>query len=289
MKGVSMSQNSPVEVQGETAAWAELRDVSKVYLSRRTPVTAVKDVSLEIRRGEFISIVGPSGCGKSTLLSMLAGLTLPSTGEVAVHGTPVTGPYPGVGIVFQRDLLLEWLTIKQNVLFQIDMRGGRVRDYEAKAMELLRQVGLEGFESRYPSELSGGMRQRVSICRALVHSPDVLLLDEPFGALDSLTREQMNLDLQDLWLATRPTVVLITHDINEALLLSDRVLVMSARPGSVVEEVVIDVARPRGPSAVLEDDMRNIAAGIRKRFESLGVLRGSAVADVPLASASQTE
>ncbi|PJJ65354.1 ABC transporter ATP-binding protein [Compostimonas suwonensis] len=253
-------------------AWAELRSVSKTYQSRNQPVTAVHDVSLSIARGEFISIVGPSGCGKSTLLSMLAGLSQPTTGEVRIHGQAITKPYPGVGIVFQRDLLLEWLTVKQNVLFQIDMRRGRVKDYEGRARELLAQVGLQGFENRYPSELSGGMRQRVAICRALIHSPEVLLLDEPFGALDSLTREQMNLDLQDLWLDGKPTVVLITHDINEALFLSDRVLVMSSRPGTFVDDIRIDVPRPRDVSSVVSEEMRVHAATIRTHFENLGVL-----------------
>lgn len=282
-----MSQDTQKAFDGEQT-WAEMHEVSKVYRSGRNPVAAVRDVSLQVRKGEFISVVGPSGCGKSTLLSMLAGLSLPTSGEVSIHGNRVTGPYPGVGIVFQRDLLLEWLTVKQNVLFQIEMRGGRVRDYEDRAMELLAQVGLRGFESRYPSELSGGMRQRVSICRALVHDPDVLLLDEPFGALDSLTREQMNLDLQDLWIATRPTVLMITHDINEALMLSDRVLVMSARPGTVVDDIAIDVARPRDASSVVSDEMRELARGIREHFERLGVLRHAGRTDLVDAESSAT-
>lgn len=269
----------PQAHQHDTNPWAELRNVSKVYGSSDRTTTAVQGINMSIQRGEFVSIVGPSGCGKSTLLSMLAGLVQPTAGVVEIHGEPLQGPYTRAGIVFQRDLLLEWLTVKQNVLFQISMRGGKVKEYEERAMGLLAQVGLSGFESRYPSELSGGMRQRVAICRALVHQPEVLLLDEPFGALDSLTREQMNFDLQELWSTTRPTVVLITHDINEALFLSDRVLVMSARPGILVDDIHVTASRPRDSSTVLTDEMRAHSVLIRNHFERLGILGGHRIVD----------
>jgi len=208
-------------------------------------LTALQAITLDVRRGEFLSILGPSGCGKSTLLMMIAGLIAPSSGDIEVDGVRVTRPLTDIGVVFQSDLLFDWRTVLGNIMLQAEIRGLDRRVMEAKARLLLKQVGLEGVEGRRPWELSGGMRQRVALCRALLHGAGILLLDEPFGALDALTRDQMNLDLQALWLSAYPTSVLITHSIAEAVFLSDRVIVLSPRPGRIALEVDINLPRPR--------------------------------------------
>lgn len=223
----------------------DIAGVSKSFVSRSGPVVALGEVNVRIRPGEFVSVVGPSGCGKSTLMSLVAGLKSPTTGQIRIGDQRVSGPYTDVGIVFQRDLLMEWRTALDNVLLQIDMRGLRRKDYMDNALMLLSKVGLADFAKKYPRELSGGMRQRVSICRALIHDPPVLLMDEPFGALDALTRDEIASDLTALCEQTGKTVVFITHSIAESVFLSDRVLVMSPRPGRVLEELVIDLPRPR--------------------------------------------
>ena len=222
-----------------------LAHIDKVYESAHGPVTALQDINLSIARSEFISIIGPSGSGKSTLLMIVAGLVGSTGGTVVIAERPVAAPVTDVGIVFQQDLLFDWRTVLGNVLLPADIRGLDKVAARAKAMTLLARVGLKGFEHRRPWELSGGMRQRAALCRALLHDAGILLLDEPFGALDALTRDQMNLDLQELWLTDRPTAVLVTHSISEAVFLSDRVIVLSARPGRVAAEVRIDLARPR--------------------------------------------
>jgi NitT/TauT family transport system ATP-binding protein len=216
------------------APYIDVRSVAKTYESDTAKVQALSTVSLEIKQGEFISLLGPSGCGKTTLMMILAGLAAPSQGEVRIGGSRVDGPYTDLGIVFQNAELLEWRTALQNVLLQTEIRKLDKAHYLPVARRLLEQVGLKGFEDRFPDELSGGMKQRVALCRALVHDPDVLLLDEPFGALDAMTRDQMNADLQRLWLEKRKTAILVTHSIDEAVFMSDRVLVMSARPARVV-------------------------------------------------------
>ena len=194
-----------------------------------------------IGAGEFVSIVGPSGCGKSTLLMLISGLIPATTGTIEVGGAAVKGAVGNVAIVFQRDVLLDWRTVLANVLLPVEIKKLDPVSHRRKARELLRSVGLEEFEDKYPGELSGGMRQRVAICRALVQDPGLLLMDEPFGALDALTREQMNLDLQRMWLRDRNTVLFITHSIEEAVLLSDRVVVMSSRPGRIADIVTDDL------------------------------------------------
>src|SRR4029453_1624187 len=209
----------------------ELEGVSKTYASSNGLVHALEGVSLDVPAGQFLSILGPSGCGKSTLILMIAGLLAPSAGVIRMAGRPVTHPQTDVGIVFQNPVLLDWRTVVRNVLLQVEARGLDLVSHRAKARDLLRAVGLEGFEDKYPFELSGGMRQRTAICRALIHDPPLLLMDEPFGALDALTREQMRLDIERLWLERRKTVVFITHSIPEAVLLSDRGVVMSPPPG----------------------------------------------------------
>ncbi|HZV52129.1 MAG TPA: ABC transporter ATP-binding protein [Candidatus Dormibacteraeota bacterium] len=223
----------------------ELRGVGQLYRSRDGVLRALDAVSITIREGEFLVIVGPSGCGKTTLLKMVAGLIRPTEGEVRIGGRPVTGPVPGIGMVFQNPVLLRWRTVLGNVLLPVEILRLDRGHYEAAARETLRLVGLEGFENRRPSELSGGMQQRAALARALVHDPTLLLMDEPFGALDQLTREQMNLELLRIWGARRITTLLITHSVQEAVLLGDRVVVMTPRPGRVAEVVEIDLPRPR--------------------------------------------
>ena len=222
-----------------------LAHIEKVYASEHGAVTALQDINLSVGRSEFISIIGPSGSGKSTLLMIVAGLVGATGGTVVIADRPVAAPVTDVGIVFQQDLLFDWRTVLGNVLLPAEIRGLDKAAARTKAMTLLARVGLEGFEHRRPWELSGGMRQRAALCRALLHDASILLLDEPFGALDALTRDQMNLDLQELWLTDRPTAILVTHSISEAVFLSDRVIVLSARPGRIATEVRIDLARPR--------------------------------------------
>ena len=207
---------------------------------------ALDNVDLNVREHEFFAIVGPSGCGKSTLLLLAAGLLTPSSGMVLIEGRPVHGAYTSAGIAFQNHNLLEWRTVLSNVLLPLEIRRIATERYLARARDLLRVVGLDGFEDHYPHQLSGGMRQRAAICRALVCDLPLLLLDEPFGALDALSREEHQLMLQDLWMRERKTVLLITHDVREAILLSDRVAVMAPRPGQIVGTVDIGLPRPRG-------------------------------------------
>jgi NitT/TauT family transport system ATP-binding protein len=248
--------------------------VSKVYATRGEPIVALEECSLDFEPGQFVSIVGPSGCGKSTLMLMVAGLVPMSSGSITIGSTPVSGPYTDLGIVFQEPVLLDWRKVLSNVLLQVELRRGYDKKrYRSRAMELLELVGLGGFEDRYPFELSGGMRQRVSICRALVHDPPLLLMDEPFGALDALSRDQLNLDLQDIWLQSQKTVLFVTHSISEAIFLADRVAVFSPRPGRIVEVLDIDLPRPRPLSIRETPEFGRYASEIRGIFSSLGVLR----------------
>jgi NitT/TauT family transport system ATP-binding protein len=272
MAAANHIQEKPAAAAAEP--FVRISRVDKVFASRtRASLKAVDDVSLEIRAGEFVSIVGPSGCGKSTLMMMVSGLIPVSAGHITIEGKAVTKPYIDLGVVFQRDALLEWRTVLDNVLFQIDIRGLKRADYEPRAIELLARAGLAGFEKYYPWELSGGMRQRVAICRALVVDPPLLLMDEPFGALDAMTREQMNLDLQRIWLDNPKTVIFITHSISEAVFLSDRVIVMSPRPGKVAAELTIDLPRPRRLSNRETPAFGQYVAQIRETFQSFGLLK----------------
>ncbi|MFE7234974.1 ABC transporter ATP-binding protein [Streptomyces sp. NPDC001231] len=226
----------------ESSTAVELDAVQVRFRTKKRDVTALRDVSLDVAPGEFVAIVGPSGCGKSTLLKLVAGLLRASSGAVRLHGEDVTAPRPDIGYVFQRAALLEWRTVRRNILLQAEMRKMPADRARARAGELIEMTGLTGFEDAYPHELSGGMQQRVALCRALLHEPPVLLMDEPFGALDALTREQMNVELNRIWRETGTTVLLVTHSISEAAYLADRVAVMSARPGTITE--VIDVGLP---------------------------------------------
>ncbi len=211
---------------------------------------ALHDVSLRIAPGEFVCLLGPSGCGKSTLLGALAGHLAPARGTVRVDGVAVDGPHPDRGLVFQQHTLFPWLRVIDNVAFGLKMKGMARAPRHAQARELLASVGLAGFEQRHPSQLSGGMQQRVEIARVLINRPRLLLMDEPFGALDALTRARMQQLLLDVWGRHRTTVVFVTHDIDEALFLADRLLVMSARPGRIVDDLALDFARPRDAELV---------------------------------------
>jgi NitT/TauT family transport system ATP-binding protein len=251
-----------------------IEGVAKTYQTADGPVESLKPLSFDIGDGEFMAIVGPSGCGKSTLLKMVAGLLPASSGRISLNGVPVDGPPDNVGIVFQAPVLLAWRTVLDNVLLQIDMRKLARSDYLPKAKSLLAMTGLADFARKLPWQLSGGMQQRASICRALVHDPAVLLMDEPFGALDAMTREKMNLELQRIWSETRKTVLFITHSIPEAVFLADRVLVMSERPGRIA--AIYDVALPRPRSLAMMGDPAfvSLTQTIRRHFYAQGTLDG---------------
>jgi NitT/TauT family transport system ATP-binding protein len=238
------------------------------------PHQALKEVNVDIAAGEFVSVVGPSGCGKSTLMLMVAGLLKRTRGEITIGGAPVVKPITDVGIAFQDHLLLEFRTAFANVMLHADIRKLPRKQVEARALELFEQLRLTAAMEKYPRQLSGGMRQRVSLIRTLVHDPPLLLMDEPFGALDALTRLQVRMDLEALWLRRRPTVLFITHSVEEAVGLSDRVLVMGPSPGEVVEEIHVDLPRPR---PIVLGDVKAFAAyvdRIHRHFERLGVLHG---------------
>ena len=243
--------------------------LSVVYATKREPITALKDLSLEVDIGEFVSVIGPSGCGKSTLAKVASGLLPPSGGEVLLAGTPVTAPRRDVGVVFQNPCLLPWKTVLSNVMvpvraLKLDPVASRER-----AFELLRLVGLEGFADNYPNELSGGMQQRVGLARGLLHDPSVLLMDEPFAALDALTREHMSAELQRIWMATRKSVIFITHSIPEAVFLSDRVVVLSNRPGRVIDDVPVNLPRPRDLDTMATPSFVEICNLLRKQFDQM--------------------
>jgi NitT/TauT family transport system ATP-binding protein len=250
---------------------ARIIDVSKDYATGDGVIHALDGVSLDLDDGEFLSIVGPSGCGKSTLMLIAAGLVPATSGTVTIGDVPVTRPVTNAGIAFQDPTLYEWRRVLENVLLPVEIQRREMAPFRRRAHDLLRMVGLAGFERKYPFELSGGMRQRVALCRALVHDPPLLLMDEPFGALDALSREQLNLELQDIWQANRKTVLLITHSIPEAVFLSDRVAVMSPRPGKIAEIVAIDLPRPRTLELVDAPEFGRYARRIREVFASWGV------------------
>jgi NitT/TauT family transport system ATP-binding protein len=236
----------------------QMSRVSRSFHSRRGVVEALRGVDLEVREGEFIALVGRSGCGKSTLLRLIAGLVPASAGRIAVGGTPVTRPRQDVALMFQSPALLPWRTVADNVLLPVEMFGWDKRDYRDQALRLLDTVGLAGFEKRLPHELSGGMRQRVALCRSLIQQPRVMLMDEPFSALDALTREEMAIELQRIHMEHRATTVFVTHSIAEAVLLADRVAVLTPRPGRILRVMDIDIPRPRtlGRTSHLEDVAR---------------------------------
>ena len=252
-----------------------IRRISKTFgEDSDSPFLALSEISVEIEAGEFVSVVGPSGCGKSTLMLMVAGLLKASHGQIVVGGRIVTEPITDVGIAFQDHLLLDFRTAVDNVMLHADIRKLPRSRIEGRAKELFAQLRLQHAMHKYPRQLSGGMRQRVSLIRTLVHDPPVLLMDEPFGALDALTRLEVRTDLEALWLRRRPTVLFITHSVEEAVGLSDRILVMGPSPGAVVEEIRVDLPRPR---PIVLGDVKEFGAyvdRIHRQFERLGVLHG---------------
>lgn len=252
-----------------------LRDVTRTFSSRDGEHLALGPLTIEAKPGEFVSIIGPSGCGKSTTMLIAAGLLAPSTGRVEVDGKRLEKPLTDVGIVFQDHLLLDFRTATDNVMLQQQIRGLDRAAMLARTHELFAKLGLQKAGNRYPHQLSGGMRQRVSIARALVHEPSVLFMDEPFGALDALTRTQIRHDLETLWLETRKTVLFITHSIEEAIGLSDRVLVMSQGPGRIVDEIRIDLPRPRPAHLGHYGEFVEYSDRIYATFERLGILSGT--------------
>jgi NitT/TauT family transport system ATP-binding protein len=235
-------------------------------------VTALDRVSLHIAEVEFVSLLGPSGCGKSTLLRCLAGIEKPTRGTLTIDGAAVDGPPDRLGMAFQRDALLDWFDVLENVLLPADFAGFRKREYEPRAHALLKMVGLAEFTHAYPRELSGGMRQRAAMCRALLLDPRLLLMDEPFGALDALTRDQLNIDFRHLWSERKMTVVFVTHSIAEAVFLSTRIIVMSPRPGRVVEDIPIALADERKLAIRESAEFLHYTRHIRALFERMGLI-----------------
>jgi len=245
-----------------------LRDVSLTYHTDRGEISALKDLTFGIREGEFVSILGPSGCGKSTVLKILSGLLRPTSGVATIAGAEVTGPRADVGIVFQQPTLLPWKSNLENVLVPIRAQRLPIEPNRRKALDLLDLVGLGDFSSHYPQDLSGGMQQRVGIARGLVNDPKVLLMDEPFAALDAMSRENMMAELQRIWLATRKSILFITHSIPEAVFLSDRVITFSGRPGRVVDEIAIDLPRSRDISTMSLPEFNQYCFHLRSLFNN---------------------
>jgi len=239
-------------------------EITVTYLGQQGSLEALEGVSLQVGAGEFLCIVGPSGCGKSTLLRVLGGLVRPTSGSVCLAGELLTAPRRQIGFVFQKANLMPWRTVLRNVTLPLEVRGLKAEEAGQQARELLQLVGLEGFENAYPHELSGGMEQRVAIARALIHDPAILLLDEPFGSLDALTRENMNLELLRIWQAKRKTVVMVTHSIQEALFLADRILVMSSRPGRIEATVAVPLPRPRRLEMLYGDEFGVLSRRVRQ-------------------------
>ena len=260
--------------QAKSGVPIRINHVAKIFgEDTDNPFRALKEVTVDIEPGEFVSVVGPSGCGKSTLMLMVAGLLERSRGDILIAGQPVTKPITDVGIAFQDHLLLEFRTALANILLQHKIRGLPMDAGRRDAMALMEKLGIAHAADRYPHELSGGMRQRVSIARALIHRPSVLLMDEPFGALDAITRTQIRHDLEMLWLETRKTVLFITHSVDEAVGLSDRVLVMSPSPGRIVEEIRIDLPRPRPAHLGEYPTFNEYAERIHAAFRRFGVIK----------------
>lgn len=255
--GVSRGERGSIHIRGVTQRFKAL--------------LALDAIDLEIAEGEFVSILGPSGCGKSTLMRAVAGLMLPTSGTVSIGAEEVRVPHPDVGMVFQKATLLPWRNVVDNITLQLEMRGLSSDPYRARLDELLALTGLKGFEKALPHQLSGGMQQRVSLCRALIHDPGILFMDEPFGALDAMTRETMNLELQRVWMESRKTVMFVTHSIPEAVFLSDRIVVMTPRPGRIATVIDVDLPRPRDFRIVAHPNYVAAMEKIRACFDAAGI------------------
>ncbi|WP_309080690.1 ABC transporter ATP-binding protein [Zhihengliuella sp.] len=254
-------------------ALVDVENVGITFQTRKNTVEALREVDLKVNQGDFVALVGPSGCGKSTLLRSMAGIIQPTTGTVSLRGEEIEGPRQDVGFVFQRPALLPWRDVQRNIMLQAEMRGMDKNQAKARCEELLELTSLTGFKKSLPHELSGGMQQRAALCRALLHSPEILLMDEPFGALDALTREHLNSELQKLWNSTNMTVVLVTHSVAEAVYLATRVVVMGSRPGHIIEEFDVDLPRERDYEATMADpEFHRVAHGVR---ELLGGAHGN--------------
>ena len=238
----------------------------KTYPSKDGEVQALRDVSLSVGRGELVSLVGPSGCGKTTLLRTLGGLLEADEGTVRVAGETLTRPRREIGYVFQSPTLMPWRSVLKNVTLPLEVQGRNGQGHDKRAMDLLELVGLLGFENLHPHELSGGMQQRVAIARALVYEPSILLMDEPFGSLDAITRNQMNLELLRIWQATGKTILMVTHTIQEAIFLADRVLIMSPRPGHIQATVEVSLPRPRDTDLYYNEDFARLYQQVRDKI-----------------------
>jgi NitT/TauT family transport system ATP-binding protein len=258
---------SPSDESAAAAAHVDVRGLTLQYWSRDgSYVEALRDVNLGIKPGEFVALLGPSGCGKSSLLRILCGLTEPTEGEVLFGGHPAVGAARRVGLVPQAATLMPWLKVVDNVLLPAKVLRLPRNEAKDRAYQLLEMTGLAGFEKKYPRQLSGGMQQRVSIARALLHDPELLLMDEPFAALDALNRERLSVELQSIWMATGKTVCFVTHSIGEAVFLADRIVVMSARPGRIIQEFTVDRARPRALDEA-QEETEKLTATIRSVLE----------------------
>jgi NitT/TauT family transport system ATP-binding protein len=261
---------APAATEAAARPVIEIKGVAKTYRTRDGDVPSLRPLDFTINDGEFVVVVGPSGCGKSTLLKMVAGLLPPSEGEIHIEGRVVTRPQRNVGIVFQSPLLLPWRSVLDNVMMPVEVKKLPRKEYGLRAMALLKMVGLIGFEKKYPWQLSGGMQQRAAICRALVHDPKIVLLDEPFGALDAMTRERMNVELQRIHRETGKTALLITHSIPEAVFLADRILVMTERPGAIAAVYDVPLKRPRTIDMMADPVFVALTQTVRKHFNVEG-------------------
>ncbi|MCS6877125.1 MAG: ABC transporter ATP-binding protein [Geminicoccaceae bacterium] len=268
----SSAEPAPIALR---ASAIRLEGATETFRTGRGEIAALGPIDLEVREGEFLAVLGPSGCGKSTLLRLVAGLLPPSSGRVLVAGREVRAPVTALGFVFQKPVLLPWRDVLGNVLIQLELRGRLPPGARERARALLAAVGLEGFERARPFELSGGMQQRAALARALIHDPPLLLMDEPFGALDALTREQLRIDLEELWLRTRKTVLFVTHAIDEAVLLADRVVVLGPRPGRIERVMPVPIPRPRGLAGRRDPAFAPIVEAITRVFLERGVLHGT--------------
>ena len=274
MSGVAIPDSNLAQGEKEPRqVLIEAKSLSKVFETRGfDSVLALAKLTFNIRQGEFVSVIGQSGCGKSTLMRILAGLIPYSAGSLTIKGDPVSGPSSECAIVFQSPVLLPWRTVLDNVLLPMELKRLPANSHRERALSILKMVGLQDFSRRHPYELSGGMQQRVAIARALIQEPSLMLMDEPFGALDAMSREQMNIELLRIWKHTENTIVFITHSVSEAVFLSDRVIAMTARPGTIAEVIEIDLPRPRELSVVNTERFGRYSERLRSLLNATGAM-----------------